>query len=775
MFLTSVEKRWSRNDREPADNPAAGELLCAWHEFNSGSAPLAPAVCNVVVLSSSSVGSSDVVLDQLRAVVEEDKTIALETECFEEGDWNLGVVERLILNEREMFAASPELSRVVDSYEHVLRVIVPALFPYVDENSVKSLLFDQLQGRNHGIIETLGFVESLLDELACFLTDLFTALPEHDGRSPLLCVRNLQWIDSYSFNVLAALITRLKHKQTFICLSLVPELAPDWLRRRLRKLVSGLGLTEIEVTLNAPQEVDVARVVNDLNEPARNYCKLIGCANWNLTLAELELAYRNVWGEPAGFDAARIFELHPTRAEEYRITVNPVWRRTLKRLAGEEKPHIHRALADAALNTNGNDDSPAIPAHVAYQLLESSQVAYLAQHSFALGFHLFEKVGDMDGAISFYQRILNLDSHGPLARLLAKLANLLFSKGRLHEASAYYDRAIACQTNPFDVALLHYQHALVFCKKLNVFDRAAELISGGLAAAESIADEDERRYLIARLYNADALIHYKRGRPDLAMARLEDGDRLLREISKQPDLASYRFFVSKNRAQVHHRCFHDFDQAISHYQNCLSIARGHQQKYNEVLALLLLGRTFTEQNELTKANESFAEALTLAADKNQFLPVAQLYQFVIRVFSKLKFEHLALFWIDKLAAFYSSRHQVYEAVTYLQQKGKQYYDAGIYDLAQWCFESSTALLDKHIDDRTSWPQLSLNAHVYLGFIYQSKDLSQARDHLQKALALVPNAELQGGAKDLRGPTERLAAFLNHADQARHCVSAGDVQ
>jgi tetratricopeptide (TPR) repeat protein len=384
----------------------------------------------------------------------------------------------------------------------------------------------------------------------------------------------------------------------------------------------------------------------------------------------------------------------------------------------------------------------------------------------------------MDGAISFYQRILALDSQGPpaMGRLLAKLANLQFSKGQLLEAGAYYDRAIACQTNPFDLALLHYQHALVFCKKLNVFDRAAELISGGLAAAESITDEDERRYVISRLYNAEALIHYKRGRPDLAMARLEEGDGLLRDIATRPDLASYRFFVSKNTAQVHDRCFHDFEQAIGHYQNCLSIARANQQKYNEVLALLLLGRTYAAHDELTKANECFAEALTLAADRTQFLPVAQLYQFVVRVFSKLKLENFALLWIDKLAAFYSSQHRTYEAVTYLQQKARQYYDAKLYDEAQWCFESSTVLLDKPTDSGTSWPQLSLNAHVYLGFIYQMKqNLAQAKDHLQKALALVPNAEQQGGGKNLRGPTERLAWFLNQGDQARQSVSAGDVK
>jgi tetratricopeptide (TPR) repeat protein len=761
MFLTSVEKRWTKSDADLADDAAARELLRAWREFTSGGATEAG---NVVVLSSSGLGGGEVVLDQLRAAVDDDKSVALETECFADGDWNLGVLERLILNERETIAASPELSGVVESYEHVLRVMVPALFPNVDEHAVKSLLFDQLQGRNHGIIETFGFVESLLDEFACFLTDLLTALHQHDGRFPLL-VRNLQWIDSYSFNVLASVITRLRHKQAFICLSLVPEAAPDWLSKRLRKLVSDLGLSEIDVKVTPPQEDDVARIVSELDEPARNYCKLIACANWNLTPSELEIAYRNLWGEPPVF----------TGVEEGSLTINPVWRQTLKRLAGEHKPQIHRALADAALNTTGAE---TIPAHVAYQLLESSHLAHLVKHSFTLGFHLFEKVGDMDGAINFYQRILALDSHGQpeRGRLLAKLANLQFSKGQLQEASAYYDRAIACQTNPFDVALLHYQHALVFCKKLNVFDRASELISGGLAAAQAIPDEDERRYVISRLCNAEALIHYKRGRPDLAMASLEEGDRLLRDISRRPNLASYRFFVSKNTAQVHDRCFHDFDKAISHYQNCLSIARANQQKYNEVLALLLLGRTYAAHNELTKSNECFDEALTLAADKTQFLPVAQLYQFVVRVFAKLNLENLALLWIDKLAAFYSSQHRTYEAVTYLQQKAKQYYDAKLYDEAQWCFESSTALLDRNSDSGANWPQLSLNAHVYLGFIYQMKrNLAQAKDHLQKALALVPNAEQQGGGKNLRGPTERLAWFLNHGDQLRQSVSAGDVK
>jgi|GEM_PF-3709785 len=762
MFLTSVEKRWAGKDIALGNTAAARALLCAWHEFN-GSTSQATQVSNIVVLSSSSLGSNEVVLDQLRAVVDEAQTLTLETECFADGDWNLGLLERLILQERTMFAASAESKGVVDSYEHVLRVIVPALFGDPDESAVKSLLFDQLQGRNHGIIETLGFVESLLDELASFLTKLLTVLHERDGRTSILYLRNLQWIDSYSFNVLYALITRLKHKPIFICLSMVPQAAPEWLRRRLQKLVGDLGLTVSEVDAEGVvHEEQAARVLSELDEPARAYCQLIAFANWNLTVSELETAYRSLSCTPVDFSAARFFELDPTK--ECRLTINPVWRQGIKRLADGNKRQIHRALAVAALQTNGKTGAATAPAHVAYQLLESCQLDHLVQNSFALGFHLFEKVGDMDGAICFYNRILTLGSRAPeqTGRLLAKLANLNFSKGQLLEASAYYDRAIAHETNPFNLALLHYQHALVFCKKLNDFDRATELINRGLAAAESITDADERRYVVARLYNAEALIHYKCGRPDVAMARLEDGNRLLSDISTRPNLASYRFFVSKNRAQVYDRCFNDFQLAITHYRNCLNMARGYQQKYNEVLALLLLGRTYAGHHELTEANACFDEALTIAADKTQFLPVPQLYQFVVRVFSKLNLEDLALFWIDKLATFYVNQHRMYDAIVYLQQKAKQYYDNKSYDEAEWCFESSLLLLDKHTHSGTSWPQLSLNAHVYLGFIYQLKqNLALARVHLRKALAVVPSAERQVGRKNLRGPTERLASFLNH--------------
>ncbi|MGX7826024.1 tetratricopeptide repeat protein [Actinokineospora sp. 24-640] len=201
------------------------------------------------------------------------------------------------------------------------------------------------------------------------------------------------------------------------------------------------------------------------------------------------------------------------------------------------------------------------------------------------------------------------------------MTTALSSAGRADEAEAVYNEVRASSTDPAVHMKVAYGMAMLYARhhapERHDYQVARGWLNLAIALASQLEDPKERTYFTVFNGNGLALVAIRQGRPDEAIALLDEGmERLDRDLDPG-ERAMHRAGLRYNRARLH-TMLGRLDEALVEYTAVMAIDEGFaDHHFNRAAILLRMGRpaeAIADYEAVIRLSPPFPEVFYNCAD-----------------------------------------------------------------------------------------------------------------------------------------------------------------
>jgi tetratricopeptide (TPR) repeat protein len=716
---------------------AQGKIYGLWRE-------LSRRTNNLALLSGSFRSGYEAITEDLAEQVREQGGLCFYADCQERGEYNLGIFRRLHRAALSLAAADSEISGLLNSYQPSLSSL------FADPGSASGF-----HARINKIVEVKrNYLVGHLNNCAGFWHDLLSLLAIRTGRPPLLIINNLQWIDPYSTIMLRQLLQLLLSEHVLLVMTIDPQIGRPETNEVLGQLIrEGCVL---EINPGPAAEVSESESLNRFrrqNSLIQDSFRLLATTTEEMPTADLLRGCQLL--SPSCNTAS--MKLSPGRWQ-----LRACWKRLVFREADNNLGKLHVIHAELQLGSSRNPNAGGVPVAALHHLLAAKQSRLLLDHYYQMGLDAFEKVGDVSGAMCFYERLTRLKeaTKPELALLHGKLAFLHSLLKNVEQAQVEYAQALALEEDPIRRAILQAHRLVLMCKQTGASTETADHSDPDIK--DILADSPEKRYAVVRLLNAQALAYYKGGDYEGALGILRKANTLLRAVRSFPEISNYRLLLFKNMASVCMSFPGRTRSVARYYKAARRVAQIHGDRPNVTFYNLKLASLYMKQGDSAGSESLLNAACAPDADASLLVDV---HLFAIRNYRNCNQLEPEEKWIRRLAELYLSLGRITDAVDLLIQKGSEYYNRRLYPQAAHFLDGCLSLAAEPPASRLYGSRVK--AHTYRAMLAcMTGDTLLGRQHINQAIAI--QSELAVESPTLTKLHQLQSVMLQNADAAVSC-------
>jgi hypothetical protein len=407
-----------------------------------------------------------------------------------------------------------------------------------------------------------------------------------------------------------------------------PQDVSPLLRRDSMILDSLLAQTEGSTSsfyraCNDRQHASVVRHILQLIDPLQLKCLgLVAFGPPTLSGDQLHACWNYYWTSQGDYVPRLPFHV----GRETICSLQTHWRTLLKDALARECHAFEHALLEYCRHMLHSS------AHVL-----SSWIRYLASDGdtntvLVIGYHIFEKFGARNEAISYY--LTHLARLGNTPRISFKLATLYALQRNPTMARKYFSIALTQATDGAFGILICCQFA-VFLSKHTEVPMAEHVLGIATRMLPTCIEPDVRNYAIARISNARAFLTYCEGDVYGTIALLGDGLTTIQRVSPESPFRFYEFTLVRNLARVYARANVSSELLCRCYRQCLGIAYKYARTESRNAMWLLLGSLFLQSGH-ARRGEVFFRALINAPASTLRPSIGIICRHIIRLYHTMQ-------------------------------------------------------------------------------------------------------------------------------------------
>jgi tetratricopeptide (TPR) repeat protein len=584
-------------------------------------------------------------------------------------------------------------------------------------------------------IENYGFSRTLLNKLSWTLKNLIAGCAAQVAGHLEIHLVHTQWFDHVSIAVLSALLKSFRQVPATLYIYLDENGAEPafvallnalidagravrfqfsgWafehsVEQRDFSLLKKLGGRAVE-----RHEEAIAEIIKRLDPRTQRIAGLLAFAGEDIPAAWLKPAVAALHRKlgPCGHSL-----LYSRFTDETRLALTPIWTRTIRTVLASREKLFYEALAEAALPISARMD---IAVQSSHYLRRAGAFPWNEEQCHRLAWHLYEKFGDLSGALAFYDWSEAACPQGKSwASLAVRRAYLYMALAKPEFALRQFDVALEREQRPFQQVLLRCKYSVTVCRQKNT-TLVRDILDSAKEFSHAIVDGSEKNYAEARLLTARAYLQYKLGEFEKAVADLAHSAVFLQAIPV-PTLSSYSYFVAKNMARVFQAQGADPSHIVSAQQRAWIVVEAEKsQASNRVPALLALGSAHLMTGNTVGAEEAFSRILD---DESGFLrpPLAELCEHISVLYGKAGKLSQMESWLDRMLQISQSECNRDDALAALLRIISRFYKGNLHQAVQVACEKGLSWLGGNHD--------LLNAIQAWAKIYSYQALIAAEQH-----------------------------------------------
>ena len=288
----------------------------------------------------------------------------------------------------------------------------------------------------------------------------------------------------------------------------------------------------------------------------------------------------------------------------------------------------YHMLVGSYLRANFSQDEQVIP-QIAHHLLEANdpegalpfliKAAERAKRVFANAeaIELFIRAGEIAGEISWEDESRKTDA---LAGIGEHLGDIYVLTGRHQEAVEAYAGALNLKDLPGERCSCLMRKTSSVREKQGAFDQALESLRQAQECVQTIAEQDEGRRELGRIWIERGAVHYKMGEVEKAEEEIRRGLDLLEDSGASANLAAGYHYLG-----IVHRSRGDYDSAVQMHTRSLKLREEINDRWGIALSYNNLGIAYKNQGKKDLAVEMYQRCLEIFEQIGYRLGVAGLY------------------------------------------------------------------------------------------------------------------------------------------------------
>jgi tetratricopeptide (TPR) repeat protein len=705
--------------------------------------------------------------------------LSLHTSCWERRDWNLGCVDRLLA--KLLVSGRLESAQPGSRFDH----IALNLFGHLGElegHGTADWRTRYLSEVGQETFESSLYVQKLLEDCAVFLRDCVAERSRSTGCGIVISVFGVEHIDACSLQVLARLgevlfgtPARLLLYGTRRALDGRVADAFEGLRRNglLRRLVP--ETVDENGVAGEAQLLDCARRSLDALDPGvRQLVDMLGTANRDLSRRDLEWAADalDAGGTQRPLRSRALDQFLESIDDADGLRIHPIWQRAVTcapRIPAATLAATHASLLLSASRDHEPTCRLVPPAAYAY-LVESDATGTIVNSCRSLAFVLFERAGDLPGALALYDRCLHSAEAGSSA-----VQEEMWTK-YLHLATLATDVTVGERTfqeaigQPWASSSAHAiwraQFAVFLCNRKGDLASATDLLRQARTRVGLVEAGAARRYVHARILAAEALMTYRAGDLVGAIERLRCGERSLRGRTRNRESENLRFRLQMHLARVHARHGASLDAVSSALALARRVAVRLNDRAKETQVMWRRANCNAAAGRYVQADRWFRQALRFG-DLTNDRSVLDTCRQAAAAFWRAGDHARACRWLHRLARAHVTFDSVLDAARLLSDTALRCHRVSRDDLAEDALQLSWDILDLP----TAKAPHSLRRAVASRLSFIAMRRNRWDEAVRFAREAVGSRDAEGDVTLDAGPAEdegaQLRALLVHAEQMAH--------